>query len=335
MREFFKQFFKDKISLIALSILVILYIAIFLANFIALYPKDFSNRKMSYAPPSNVYFITPEGKFSRPYTYNYIRKFDKNSLKTYFIQDRSQKYYINFFTKGFEYKFLGIFKTKRHLLGVQNGGELFLLGCDINGRDNFSRLLYGGQVSLTIGFLALFISFPIGLIYGGIAGYFGRKTDTIMMRFAEAPLYIDDTSGCTIEDIISKCRSLATKENRLSLIIIDYLQLIEGNTAEILSGLKKLAKEINVPILCLSQLSRELEHREDKRPILSDLRGQIIVKNADIIMFLYRDDYYTPSEDTAYSVAEIIIAKNRDNYDISTVKLNFKGNITKFEDIEN
>lgn len=190
MREFFKQFFKDKISLIALSILVILYVAIFLANFIALYPKDFSNRKMSYAPPSNVYFITPEGKFSRPYTYNYIRKFDKNSLKTYFIQDRSQKYYINFFTKGFEYKFLGIFKTKRHLLGVQNGGELFLLGCDINGRDNFSRLLYGGQVSLTIGFLALFISFPIGLIYGGIAGYFGGKTDTIMMRFAEAIMSI-------------------------------------------------------------------------------------------------------------------------------------------------
>ena len=162
-----------------------------------------------------------------------------------------------------------------------------------------------------------------------------EKLVETMMRFAEAPLYIDDTSGCTIEDIISKCRSLATKENRLSLIIIDYLQLIEGNTAEILSGLKKLAKEINVPILCLSQLSRELEHREDKRPILSDLRGQIIVKNADIIMFLYRDDYYTPSEDTAYSVAEIIIAKNRDNYDISTVKLNFKGNITKFEDIEN
>ena len=190
MKNFFKQFFTDKFATISLCVLLILYIAIFLANFIALYPKDFSNRNLSYAPPSNVYFITPEGKLSRPYTYNYIRKFDKDSLRMYFVQDRTQKYYLTLFPDGFEYKFLGIFKTKKHLLGVQKGGELFLLGCDINGRDNFSRLLYGGQVSLTIGFLALFISFPIGLIYGGIAGYFGGIVDSVMMRFAEAVMSI-------------------------------------------------------------------------------------------------------------------------------------------------
>lgn len=190
MKNFFKQFFTDKFATISLCVLLILYIAIFLANFIALYPKDFSNRNLSYAPPSNVYFITPEGKLSRPYTYNYIRKFDKDSLRMYFVQDRKQKYYLTLFPDGFEYKFLGIFKTKKHLLGVQKGGELFLLGCDINGRDNFSRLLYGGQVSLTIGFLALFISFPIGLIYGGIAGYFGGIVDSVMMRFAEAVMSI-------------------------------------------------------------------------------------------------------------------------------------------------
>ena len=190
MKNFFKQFFTDKFATISLCVLLILYIAIFLANFIALYPKDFSNRNLSYAPPSNVYFITPEGKLSRPYTYNYIRKFDKDSLRMYFVQDRTQKYYLTLFPDGFEYKFLGIFKTKKHLLGVQKGGALFLLGCDINGRDNFSRLLYGGQVSLTIGFLALFISFPIGLIYGGIAGYFGGIVDSVMMRFAEAVMSI-------------------------------------------------------------------------------------------------------------------------------------------------
>ena len=161
-----------------------------MADFIAPYPKDFSNRNLSYAPPSNVYFITPEGKLSRPYTYNYIRKFDKDTLRMYFIQDRSQKYYLKIFPKGFEYKFLGIFKTDKHLFGTDNGGELFLLGCDINGRDNFSRLLYGGQVSLTIGFLALFISFPIGLIYGGVAGYLGGKIDSVMMRFSEAVMSI-------------------------------------------------------------------------------------------------------------------------------------------------
>lgn len=190
MKNFFKQFFKDKFATTSLVVLLLLYISIFLANFIAVYPKNYSNRNLSYAPPSNIYFITPEGKLTRPYTYNYIRKFDKDSLRMYFIQDRTQKYYLKFFPKGFEYKFLGIFKTKRHLFGVEKGGDIFLFGCDINGRDNFSRLLYGGQVSLTIGFLALFISFPIGLIYGGIAGYFGGKTDMLMMRFAEAIMSI-------------------------------------------------------------------------------------------------------------------------------------------------
>ena len=190
MKNFFKQFFKDKFATASLVVLLLLYISIFLANFIAVYPKNYSNRNLSYAPPSNIYFITPEGKLTRPYTYNYIRKFDKDSLRMYFIQDRTQKYYLKLFPKGFEYKFLGIFKTNRHLFGVEKGGDIFLFGCDINGRDNFSRLLYGGQVSLTIGFLALFISFTIGLIYGGIAGYLGGKTDMIMMRFAEAIMSI-------------------------------------------------------------------------------------------------------------------------------------------------
>lgn len=172
-----------------------------------------------------------------------------------------------------------------------------------------------------------------------------KKLVETMMRFAEAPLYIDDTSGCTIEDIISKCRSLATKENRLSLIIIDYLQLIKGgedpyqrskDVKKFLMMLKSLTYELNTPILCLSQLSRRPEKREDKRPNLNDWSETIAFNEySDIVLFIYRDDYYTPMKNNTVSEAEIIIAKNRDNYDISTVKLNFKGNITKFEDIEN
>ena len=123
MKNFLKQFLKDKFAVLSSIILIGLYLAIFLANFIAPYPKDYSNRKLSYAPPSNVYFITPEGKLTRPYTYNYIRKFDKETLRMYFVQDRTQKYYIKLFPKGFEYKFLGIYKTKKHLCGVEKGGE--------------------------------------------------------------------------------------------------------------------------------------------------------------------------------------------------------------------
>ena len=185
-----KQFLKDKISITALCVLVILYAAILFAEFFAVYNKDYSNRKLSYAPPSNVYFIDKEGKFTKPYTYNWKREFNKDTLSIEYKQDRSQKYYLKFFKKGFEYKFLGVIKCSRHFVSVENGGELYLLGLDINGRDNFSRLLYGGQISLTIGFLALFISFPIGLLYGGISGYLGGVADNIMMRFAEAIMSI-------------------------------------------------------------------------------------------------------------------------------------------------
>lgn len=177
MNKIFKQIYKDKLSLIALIVLVLLYLSISFANFFAIYPKDFSARKLSYAPPSNVYFITPEGKLSKPYTYNWIKTFDSKSLRTEFKQDRSQKFYLQFFKNG-------------KLMGIEEGGLLFLLGTDINGRDNFSRLLYGGQISLTIGFLALFVSFPIGLIYGGISGYFGGWTDNVMMRISETIMSI-------------------------------------------------------------------------------------------------------------------------------------------------
>ena len=125
-----------------------------------------------------------------PYTYNYTREFDSNLMQTVYKLDRSSKYFIKPFAKGETYKFLGIISTDRHLFGVREGGNLYLLGTDINGRDVFSRILLGGRISLTIGFLALLIVFPIGLLYGGISGYVGGAIDNIMMRFAEAIMAI-------------------------------------------------------------------------------------------------------------------------------------------------
>ena len=98
-------------------------------------------------------------------------------MQTIYKQDRSKKYFIKPFVNG-------------HLFGVDNGGKLYLLGTDINGRDVFSRLLFGGRISMTVGFLSLFVVFPIGLLYGGISGYFGGIVDTLMMRFAEAVMAI-------------------------------------------------------------------------------------------------------------------------------------------------
>lgn len=190
IREIFRQLMKDKFAKIALIVLGIIYFALFFADFIAPYTKDFSDRTMAYVPPSKIFVIDENGKFSKSYTYNYTRSFDNENLRIVYNLDRSQKHYVKFFAKGQPYKFLGIIPASRHLVTTDSDGRLFLLGTDINGRDVFSRLLFGGRISMTIGFLALFVLFPIGLLYGGIAGYFGGIVDTLMMRFAEAIMSI-------------------------------------------------------------------------------------------------------------------------------------------------
>ena len=175
-----------------------------------------------------------------------------------------------------------------------------------------------------------------------------EKLAIAMDSFAAAPIYIDDTAGCTLTDIRAKCRRLAMEENNLGLIIIDYLQLIESTGREdrmqqisaISRGLKILARELNVPIIALSQLSRAVESRTDKRPMLSDLRDSgAIEQDADIVMFIYRDEYYRKEageeEEMSAKAAnkgesEIIIAKHR-NGAVGTVKLLFQANITKFK----
>ena len=148
-----RQILRDRYSLIALVVLLLLYLAILFADFLAPYSKEFSDRHRAYAPPSKVYTIDENGRFSRPYTYNYVRYFDPEEYKITYKLDRSKKFYLRFFSKGEKYKFLGLIPMDRHLVSVEPEGRLFLLGTDINGRDVFSRILFGGRISLTIGFL--------------------------------------------------------------------------------------------------------------------------------------------------------------------------------------
>ncbi len=213
-----KAILKDSFAKYALLILLFLYLAVFLASFITPYSKDYSNRNKAYCPPSKIYIINEQGKLSLPYTYNYIRYFDKENFDSKYIEDRTHKYRVKYFSKGEKYKLFGIIPFDRHFYDVEKGGELYLLGTDINGRDNFSRLLYGGRISLTIGFLALFISFPLGMLYGGISGYLGGKTDFIMMRISEAIMSIPSFYLLII--LASILPANMTSAQRFSLIVV-------------------------------------------------------------------------------------------------------------------
>lgn len=152
-----------------------------------------------------------------------------------------------------------------------------------------------------------------------------------------AGIFIDDTPGITVAEIRAKCRKLKMEKN-IGLIVIDYLQLIQGSgkassreqeIAEISRSLKILAKEIDVPVIALSQLSRAPEARVDHRPMLQDLRESgSIEQDADVVMFIYRDDYYNPQSEQT-NIAEIIIAKNRSG-PVGTTELLWMPSYTKF-----
>ena len=174
------------------------------------------------------------------------------------------------------------------------------------------------------------------------------------------PLFIDDTGGLTIAQVAARARRIK-RQHGLGLIVIDYLQLLAGSSrramegrvqevTEITTGLKALAKELNVPIIALSQLSRQVEARDDKRPQLADLRESgSIEQDADVVLFLYREEYYLerrkPDESEAekftkwqekmekvHGTAEIIIAKQRHG-PTGTVEVQFNGNLTRFSNL--
>ncbi len=169
-----------------------------------------------------------------------------------------------------------------------------------------------------------------------------KKVNEAMSELGETYLYIEDSSGMTISEIRAKCRRLATQDKGLSLIVIDYLQLINGSSryegnrqqevSEISRSLKTMAMELNVPVIALAQLSRSVELRENKRPIMSDLRESgSIEQDADIVAFLYRDDYYNKisNETNDVSVSELIIGKHR-NGSTGTIELLFEKTMSNF-----
>lgn len=159
---------------------------------------------------------------------------------------------------------------------------------------------------------------------------------------SDAPLFIDDTSALSPADMRARARRLAKEHGQLALIVVDYLQLMKvpgfradkrtAEISEISRSLKALAKELNVPVIALSQLNRSLEQRQDKRPVMSDLRESgAIEQDADLICFIYRDEVYN-KDSLDKGIAELIIAKQR-NGPIGNIKVTFIGNFTRFDDL--
>ncbi|OCS87916.1 replicative DNA helicase [Caryophanon tenue] len=172
-----------------------------------------------------------------------------------------------------------------------------------------------------------------------------NKLMIAMGTLSDSGIFIDDTPGVRISEIRAKCRRLANEQGGLGMILIDYLQLIQGNgkagesrqqeVSEISRSLKALARELKVPVIALSQLSRGVEQRQDKRPMMSDLRESgSIEQDADIVAFLYRNDYYDKSDEAEdKGIIEIIVAKQR-NGPTDTVKLMFKKEYNKFINLD-
>ncbi|GAB6930372.1 ABC transporter permease [Paenibacillus sp. JCM 10914] len=182
----YRRFKKHKLARISMYILGFLYFVALFAQFIAPYSLQSYDSKYVNASPMGLRFIDEQGKFHiRPFVYELKSERDPETMRKVFVPDTEQKYALQFFVKGEEYKFLGLIPSNIHLFGVEEPGRLFLLGTDGMGRDMFSRIVLGSQISLSIPLVGVAISFVIGLILGGISGYFGGWVDSLIQRIIE------------------------------------------------------------------------------------------------------------------------------------------------------
>ncbi|HWN80735.1 MAG TPA: ABC transporter permease, partial [Candidatus Udaeobacter sp.] len=195
------------------------YLGALFAPAIAPYPMDFQSRELSWAPPTRVHLMDADGRFQRPFVYGIT---SESVAEKRYAEDRSVRYPIRLFVQGEPYRLFGM-KLERRILGVDRGGRLFLFGADLYGRDVFSRVVHGSRISLSVGLVGIAISFTLGLLLGGIAGYFGGAADTILMRLTEILMSVPGLY------MILALRSVFPDDmpsDRMYLIIVGILALI-------------------------------------------------------------------------------------------------------------
>jgi len=179
-----RKFKKHKLAVGAGIVLIILYLIAIFCEFIA--PYGLNERRTQYilAPPHKIHFIS-EGRIVRPFVYELISEKDPETLSLTYKEDMTKKYDLDLFIRGDKYKFWGLFETDLHLFGAEDGGTVFLFGTDRLSRDMFSRIVYGTRISLSIGLVGVFLTLILGLVLGGISGYFGGIPDIVIQRVIE------------------------------------------------------------------------------------------------------------------------------------------------------
>lgn len=183
------RFRKHKMALICTGALVLLYFIAIFCEFVAPYDPNEAMLRYKQVPPTAIHIRDAEGQFHWPFIYQHNRKTDPETFAITVTEDISKRYPIQLFVHGFEYKWLGLWKTDIHLFGLSPEAKdlqgQFLIGTDRLGRDMFSRLCYGARISLSMGMVSVFLSLVLGVVLGGISGYFGGLADTIIQRVIE------------------------------------------------------------------------------------------------------------------------------------------------------
>ena len=186
-----RKFIRHRLAILGGCILIVMYIAALFCEFISPYDLHRRNSDFLFAPPQRLRFRHENGRFTlRPFVYGYTQERNQETFALDFTEEEELVFPLRLFNRGDEVKAWGLFTTNLHLWGVEEPGYAFLLGTDKLGRDIFSRILYGARVSLTIGLVGVAISFVLGCLFGGISGYFGGLTDTIIQRVVEYLLII-------------------------------------------------------------------------------------------------------------------------------------------------